>query len=75
MKKILLLILIGFLAACESSALIQEEEVVLEPIVVEVTPVEVLPEVVEEVIEHFNLNQTNPYDEIHESQMNKTIKD
>ena len=29
MKKILVLILIGLLAACESSALIQEEEVVL----------------------------------------------
>jgi hypothetical protein len=48
MKKILLLILIGLLAACESSALMQEEEVVVGPVVVEVTPVEILPEVVEE---------------------------
>jgi glycerol-3-phosphate responsive antiterminator len=60
MKKILLLILIGFLAACESSALIQEEEVVLDPVVVEVTPVEVLPEVVEEVIEEFNWKTPTP---------------
>jgi glycerol-3-phosphate responsive antiterminator len=62
MKKIFVLMLIGLLAACESSALIQEEEAVLEPVVVEVTPVEVLPEVVEEVIEHFNLNHSNPYE-------------
>jgi cell division protease FtsH len=26
-----------------------------------------------ELIEEFNLNQTNPYDEIHESQMNKEM--
>jgi hypothetical protein len=41
MKKILLLILVGFLAACESSALIQEEDVVVEPEVVVSEPVEV----------------------------------
>jgi M6 family metalloprotease-like protein len=41
MKKILLLILIGLLAACESSALIQEEDVVVEPEVVVSEPVEV----------------------------------
>jgi hypothetical protein len=28
-----------------------------------------------ELIEEFNLNLTNPYDEIHELQMNKEIKD
>jgi hypothetical protein len=26
-----------------------------------------------ELIEEFNLNQTNPYDEIHDSQMNKEL--
>jgi uncharacterized repeat protein (TIGR02543 family) len=41
MKKLLVLILIGFLAACESSALMQEEEVVVEPVVVAPEPVEV----------------------------------
>jgi glycerol-3-phosphate responsive antiterminator len=60
MKKILILMLIGFLAACESSPMIQEQEVVLEPVVVEVTPVEVLPEVVEEVIEEFNWKTPTP---------------
>ena len=37
MKKLLLLMLIGFLAACESSPVMQEEEVVLEPVVAEST--------------------------------------
>jgi uncharacterized repeat protein (TIGR02543 family) len=41
MKKILILILIGFLAACESSVLMQEEDVVVDPVVVAPEPVEV----------------------------------
>jgi uncharacterized repeat protein (TIGR02543 family) len=41
MKKILVLILIGLLAACESSALIEEEDVLVEPEVVVSEPVEV----------------------------------
>jgi len=48
MKKILLLILIGLLAACESSALIQEEDVVVEPVVIVEEPVIEDESVVEE---------------------------
>jgi len=66
MKKLLVLMLIGLLAACESSALIQEEEVV-EPDVVEVPPVEVLPEVIEEVIEE-------EVEETPESRLSSTVE-
>ncbi len=67
MKKILLLILIGFLAACESSALIQEEEVVLEPVVV-------APEIEESAIEVEEITYVIRYHLTHESSLlEKTV--
>jgi uncharacterized repeat protein (TIGR02543 family) len=57
MKKILILILIGFLAACESSALIEDEDVVVEPVVVapELVEVEVTTYLVRYVIGYSGL--------------------